>query len=304
MRTVASKQIIQGTVVDLAEEQKARDLTDRIRRGLTDMIALRELIAEAFTTRAWATLGYESWDAYTEAEFRNMVSLSRDDQRALNVVLQLEEGMSARAAAAATGTDPKTARKDADRATGENSPVGSGRPPADPPARRVGADGKSRPATRPQPPVPEPVKPVEEDPAEEERAEPTEEELAAVTAYIQERVSQRASILAEVARIASQPTEADRLTHALAALRYAVGELLECELARDDWEASDQIRDTHSVLQAYATPPAYMKGRSPEARKEALKAMQDDAIQRWRKLGEELDPGEMIADYHKTGMYG
>jgi hypothetical protein len=161
-RTITGKtEPIEGRVVT-TDEQRARQLTDKIQLGLADVIALRGLIAEAFTTRAWAALGYRSWDAYTDAEFRSMVSLSREDQRALNVVLQLEEGMSARAAAAATGNSPTTAKQDADRQLsingqlddqppGEPSPVVSPEPSAKPSDRRKGADGKSRPAARTRP---------------------------------------------------------------------------------------------------------------------------------------------------------
>ena len=156
-RTVTSRQPIEGTIVaPTPREQKwrkerAREITGLIQMHLDSLHILRELITEAFTTRVWETLGYSSWDAYTEAEFRSMKTLDRDDQRALNVVLQLEEGMSARAAASATGSHPGTARKDAREELGSGSPVGSPQPPAAPPQRRVGADGKSRPASRPRP---------------------------------------------------------------------------------------------------------------------------------------------------------
>jgi hypothetical protein len=159
----AADDVIEGTIVRpgvlnakvntvryLTPHERARVLTDRIRQGLKDIVALRKLIIEAFTSRAWETLGYESWDAYCGSEFR-VISLGREHQAALNAALQLEAGMSARAAAAATGTDHKTAKRDADRWTGEDSPVGSATPPKDSPVRRIGADGKSRPAARKQP---------------------------------------------------------------------------------------------------------------------------------------------------------
>ena len=149
--TVVRPGVLNGKVSYLTPHERARVLTDRIRQGLKDVVALRKLIIEAFTSRAWKTRGYQSWDAYCDSEFR-VISLGREHQAALNAALQLEAGMSARAAAAATGTDHKTAKKDADRSTGEDSPVSSGTPPKEPPARRIGADGKSRPAARKHPP--------------------------------------------------------------------------------------------------------------------------------------------------------
>jgi hypothetical protein len=386
MRTVATKPIIQGTVIDPAEEKRARDLTDKIQRGLADVVKLRELIAEAFTTRAWATLGYESWENYTSAEFRNVVSLSRDDQRALNVVLQLEEGMSSRAAAAATGTDHKTAKKDADKATGESSPVGSAAsqralqkrvkdlarsqnmnvwpdygtkqrggvsrptyginsfeagapklrritleeaeryltggtipagaetydrdtktwtratgpvgsssPPAAPPARRVGADGKSRPATRTRPPAvtePEPV--PEPGPVELPDAGLPEEVMAGAVADAKAEVARRHAIVAEVAHIASQPTKADRLTHALAALRYAVGELLECapDLTKN-YETKEQIEDHYHVIRGLLGGP--LTGNNQHVRRE--RELKEHYLQKWGRSGKELEYDEVLAEY-------
>jgi hypothetical protein len=49
-----------------AVKQEARELTDRIKVAIS---VAWELIVAAHTTRAWAVLGYHSWDDYCEQEF-------------------------------------------------------------------------------------------------------------------------------------------------------------------------------------------------------------------------------------------
>jgi hypothetical protein len=51
--------------VDQCSEATARALTDQLRQSLS---LSWELLVEAYQRRAWAALGYATWDAYTDAE--------------------------------------------------------------------------------------------------------------------------------------------------------------------------------------------------------------------------------------------
>ena len=54
------------TSIVLLSENEARDLTERIRNGMTN---LATLIMEAHDSEAWRALGYASWGAYVDGEF-------------------------------------------------------------------------------------------------------------------------------------------------------------------------------------------------------------------------------------------
>lgn len=76
----------------------ARRLTDRIKVAVD---ATWHLIQEAYTTRAWAALGYDSWDAYCAAELPRL-RLPQEKQQ--DAVLSLRDsGLSMRAISSATG---------------------------------------------------------------------------------------------------------------------------------------------------------------------------------------------------------
>lgn len=109
--------------------QDARNLTDKIKAGTA---ALWELIKEAYVSRAWASLGYSSWDDYCTQEFgTSRIRLPREERR--EVVSSMREiGMSTRAIASATGTPRRTVR----RAMSEVGHYG-------PPAPVTGTDGKT-----------------------------------------------------------------------------------------------------------------------------------------------------------------
>ena len=108
---------------------EARNLTDKIKAGTA---ALWELIKEAYVSRAWASLGYSSWDDYCTQEFgTSRIRLPREERR--EVVSSMREiGMSTRAIASATGTPRRTVR----RAMSEVGHYG-------PPAPVTGTDGKT-----------------------------------------------------------------------------------------------------------------------------------------------------------------
>lgn len=87
----------------------ARALTDRIKAGVE---AIWELIKQAYTERAWAALGYESWDDYCTREFgASRLRLPREE-RAEVVASLRESGLSLRAIASATGLSRGTISND------------------------------------------------------------------------------------------------------------------------------------------------------------------------------------------------
>jgi hypothetical protein len=111
----------------------ARVLTAQIRESVA---GVWDLIVEAYTSRAWTSLGYDSWDDYTRTEFDGVrIALPREDRR--EVVGSLRDaGLSTRAIAAATGVSVGTVAGDLSNRSEMNSS-----PPV-----IIGTDGKSRPA--------------------------------------------------------------------------------------------------------------------------------------------------------------
>lgn len=93
------------------------DCTAAEARALTDQLAtsLRvswELLIEAYQRRAWAALGYDSWDAYTDAELgETRLRLPREERREV-VASMTEAGMSTRAIGSALGINKETVVKD------------------------------------------------------------------------------------------------------------------------------------------------------------------------------------------------
>lgn len=85
--------------------EQARHLTDRIKVAVDGTWLL---IQEAYTSRAWAALGYRSWDDYCTREFgTSRLRLPREERQ--EVVASMRElGMSVRAIASATGEPRST----------------------------------------------------------------------------------------------------------------------------------------------------------------------------------------------------
>jgi protein gp37 len=137
---------------EVATPEAARHLTDRIKAG-TEL--LWQLIAEAFVTRAWAALGYGSWDEYLTREFgTSRLQLPRED-RAETVASLREAGLSLRAIAAATqqsksqvGRDLSTVPPPQQNGTVDDHRMSSGH-------GQLGLDGRVRPTTRNPAPSPE-----------------------------------------------------------------------------------------------------------------------------------------------------
>lgn len=125
---------------------QARDLTDRIRVGVE---AIWELVKQAYQSRAWSVLGYESWDDYCTREFgTSRIRLPREERQ--EVVSSMREiGMSTRAIASATGSDRKTIMKDV-----RNAEVVQSGPPESENVQVTGTDGKTY-TPKPRDPEPE-----------------------------------------------------------------------------------------------------------------------------------------------------
>lgn len=121
------------TDIALPTQEQARALTDRIKVAVEGTWLL---IQEAYTSRAWAALGYETWDTYCAAEFGTArLRLPREERQEVVASLR-ESGMSLRAISSATGISPATAMRDA-RVSDET------------PAVVLGTDGSTYAAARP-----------------------------------------------------------------------------------------------------------------------------------------------------------
>ncbi|HET6915312.1 MAG TPA: helix-turn-helix domain-containing protein [Acidimicrobiales bacterium] len=98
-----------ATPAGQCSEETARALTVALRQSLTTSW---DLLVEAYQRRAWAALGYESWDAYTDAELgETRLRLPREQRREV-VASMTEAGMSTRAIGSALGVDPMTVSRD------------------------------------------------------------------------------------------------------------------------------------------------------------------------------------------------
>lgn len=124
--------VLMAATLAVSAEQ-ARNLTDRIKVAVDGTWLL---IQEAYTSRAWASLGYASWDDYCTREFgTSRLRLPREERQ--EVVASLREiGMSVRAIASATGTNRETVRQE----------IAGGRKlsPVQPTGRHRDLDGASR----------------------------------------------------------------------------------------------------------------------------------------------------------------
>lgn len=101
---------------DLSYDE-ARDLTERIKAGVVELLPL---IKEAFERRADKALGYESWGAYCDAELRGL-RVPVEDRR--EPVAELRNaGMSTRAIGSALGIDARTVRRDLESGGADASP--------------------------------------------------------------------------------------------------------------------------------------------------------------------------------------
>jgi hypothetical protein len=115
----------------------ARDLTDRIKFAVEGVWLL---VKEAYTSRAWSVLGYESWDDYCTREFgASRLRLPREERPEVVASLR-ESGLSLRAIAAATGESKDTIARELSGVSNETP---------EPPPNVKGTDGKSYSSRRP-----------------------------------------------------------------------------------------------------------------------------------------------------------
>ena len=127
-----------GEIIATLTPEQARDVTDRIRTALG---VTWELVIEAWTGRAWAALGYGTWDSYIAAEFGSArLRLPAEDRREVIVSLR-DAGMSQRAIAAATGVGKGTIHRDLDSGAPNGAPDGTAaEDPEDRPSVEPGSD--------------------------------------------------------------------------------------------------------------------------------------------------------------------
>ncbi|APE15701.1 hypothetical protein BOH72_11205 [Mycobacterium sp. WY10] len=152
----------------------ARELTDQIKTGVE---AVWHLITRAYTERAWAALGYTSWDDYCTREFGTSRLRLPREERAEVVSSLRESGLSLRAIASATGNSVNTVRKELDQVYQSDTPAEPAAPaptcrdcdgygcetcipdppmvdePSPEPTPITGIDGKRYPKPQPEPVV-------------------------------------------------------------------------------------------------------------------------------------------------------
>lgn len=117
---------------------EARRLTDRIKVAVE---GTWQLIQEAYISRAWAVLGYDTWDTYCTEEFgSSRLRLPREERQEVVASLR-ESGLSVRAIASATGMGVGTASR---------AVTAAGVPNGTPEVQ--GIDGKTYQASRPAEP--------------------------------------------------------------------------------------------------------------------------------------------------------
>lgn len=122
-------------------------VTETIRQGaaraLEALSDVESAVRQAYEGRAWAALGYESWEAYCGAEFDGARLWSSVEERHARTLALRDAGLSQRAIAAVLGTSVGTTNSDL--STVQDRTVDS--------AMIEGLDGRSRPAERGVPEV-------------------------------------------------------------------------------------------------------------------------------------------------------
>jgi len=115
---------------------EAEKLTEEITRSAE---SVWELLTLAYIRRAWAALGYDSWNDYCMVEFESSQIRMPREQRAGVFGSLRESGLSIRAIAAATGVGRGTVERDLAAV-----PNGTTEPPSTPglPSTVTGVDGK------------------------------------------------------------------------------------------------------------------------------------------------------------------
>jgi hypothetical protein len=111
----------EAKLVEELTKDEAEKLTTRIKARLSNWYAFEDTITElalqAYYGQAFKALGYQTWNAYAAANVSEL-ELPRSTQEAVNAAPINKGGISARSAAAISGTSDKTAAKDAEKAQG------------------------------------------------------------------------------------------------------------------------------------------------------------------------------------------
>lgn len=133
--------------IALPTHEEARALTDRIKIAVE---GTWQLIREAYTSRTWAVLGYDSWDAYCATEFgETRLKIPREERQEVAASLR-DSGLSMRAIGAATGVSHTQISNDLKSAGVNPAEVAAGQSDSGfTPAAIIGLDGKSYAASRP-----------------------------------------------------------------------------------------------------------------------------------------------------------
>jgi hypothetical protein len=136
-------------------EVEAREITNDIRRTTG---VLWSQVAKAYQGRAWAALGYDSWDAYCDTEFDGARLKLPREERTMVVASLADAGMSNKAIAAAVGVTAMTVGRDMAGVTNvtpdDDDEIVDAEVIDDPPTPRevTGTDGKTY-TLKPKPPV-------------------------------------------------------------------------------------------------------------------------------------------------------
>ena len=207
--------------IALPTAEQARALTDRIKVAVE---GTWQLIREAYASRAWAVLGYATWDTYCDAEFgQTRLQLPREERQEVVASLR-QSGMSYPAIAAATGVSVGTAHADAKAFSSESLPN-----------RTQGTDGKTYAASRPAPGPNTWVEPQADD-YEDDEPEPVIAELVDEPAMpepakakrrpLPEAFTEASRDLTRAAERLHRLTEDDRFTRNRDQTHHQVPELL------------------------------------------------------------------------------
>lgn len=147
LAVVPAPEVVNAELIEEMTKAEAESITLTLRDELEHYQSIEDNITElalkAYYGQAFRALGYATWDAYAKARFGDL-ELPRPAQAAVNAALINTGQISARSAAAISGTSDKTASADAAKvasSTAESSAVGK---------QRTGADGKKRAARKPR----------------------------------------------------------------------------------------------------------------------------------------------------------
>lgn len=127
----------------------ARVLTQQIRdsavRALESLAEIEHAVAQAWRGRAWAALGYASWEAYATAEFSQTRLWGTVEERRERVSALRTAGLSTRAIAAVLGVSKSTPGRDLAELSGATDVATDGLGSVE------GEDGKTYRTLRPMP---------------------------------------------------------------------------------------------------------------------------------------------------------